>query len=246
MAFAKSRSKKCPICVGCTPSKVEEINGALGVIMADVRDTGTIPKAQDQRFNLIAHRVGLSPFSLHYHLKECLLDREIQDQRLLELKDIAVAIATAKQEYLNFPNQPNSNAYTGLLNAFMALSSQIEGKQDPEMAVEFVIETVISPMSRKTLGALTEELRGLRDILATILPKTQVAYIDSQLKASLSRMSSQLRDSMDDGLRNLCTFYKVELEAKSRKRALEGGTTPESPVAATPADHTDDDGGVVH
>ncbi len=35
----------------------------------------------------------LSPFSLWYHLKECMLDFEIQEQKLVELKDLARAIS---------------------------------------------------------------------------------------------------------------------------------------------------------
>lgn len=221
MAFTKAGSRKCPVCVGCTPSKVKDINEALDPILADVKDSGEIPKAKDSRFELVAQRVGIAPHSLRYHLKECLLDLEIQDQRFLELKDLTQAISTAKQEYLANPSLPNATAYTSLLNAFMQLAGEIEGQQDPEQAVSFVVETALAPISRKVLAIVTEELRNVRDSVNQLVPKNQASYVDSQVKAALTRVSTSLRDATDEGLKAVCSYYKVELEAKDRKRALE-------------------------
>lgn len=235
MAFTKTGSRKCPVCVGCTPTKVKDINAALDPVLADVRDSGEIPKAKDVRFDLIAQRVGIAPHSLRYHLKECLLDLEIQDQRFLELKDLSQAISTAKQEYLSNPSLPNATAYTSLLNSFMSLADAIEGQQDPEQAVSFVVETALAPISRKTLAIVTEEIRNLRDSVNQLVPKNQASYVDSQMKAALTRVSTALRDATDEGLKALCSYYKVELEAKERKRALEGAAPIQNTADATSA-----------
>ncbi len=220
MAFAASKNARCPVCVGCTPAKLEEVNRDLVPMLEIVKSEGEVPKPRDQRYTPIANRLGVSPWSLHYHLRNCLIDLEIQDQRIRELKDLAAAIATAKTEYAANPSMQNAQAYTGLVNTFMAMATAIEGQQDPEVAVEFVVETVLGPLARKILGSVTEELRTMRDQVSGLVPRNHAAQIDSQTKASLARVSSALSDMMDEGLKNLCGFYKVEFEAKARKRAL--------------------------
>lgn len=235
MSFTRRGSSKCPICVGCTPTKVSEINDAISPILADVKESGEIPKAKDSRFELIAQRVGIAPHSLRYHLKECLLDLEIQDQRFLELKDITQAIGTAKQEYLANPTMQNATAYTQLLSTFMSLAHEIEGQQDPEQAVSFVVETALAPVSRKVLAIVTEELRSLRESVNQLVPKNQASYVDAQMKATLTRVSTALRDATDDGLKAVCSFYKVELEAKERKRALESAAPIQNTADASVA-----------
>jgi hypothetical protein len=201
MALVKRSSSKCPVCVGCTQTKIKEINEALASVLSDVKESGEIPKAKDRRFEDIAQRVGIAPHSLRYHLKECMLDLEIQDQRFLELKDLTQAISTAKQEYLANPSLPAATAYTSLLNTFMTLASEIEGQQDPEQAVSFVVETALAPISRKVLSIVTEEVRNLRDSVTQLVPKNQASYVDSQMKASLTRVSTALRDATDEGLK---------------------------------------------
>ncbi len=253
MSFRHSTSKKCPVCVGCTPSKVTEINEALSPILEDVKQTGEIPKVQDSRLDLVAHGVGISPHSLRYHLKECLLDQEIQDQRFQELKDVIDCVATAKQEYLANPGMGQATALTQLLTQFRGLADDIEGQFDPEVTVEYVVETVLNPMSRKTLAVAAEELRSLRETMGPLVSKNQMAFVDAQMKATLTRVSAVLRDALDESLKTLCSYYKVELEAKARKRALESGTTV-SASGSTPAlfNHqakslpTEDDEDVVH
>lgn len=205
----------------------------MASILSDVKESGEVPKAKDNRFEAVAQRVGIAPHSLRYHLKECMLDLEIQDQRFLELKDLSQAISTAKQEYLANPGLPNATAYTSLLNAFMALASEIEGQQDPEQAVSFIVETAMAPMSRRTLAIVTEEIRNLRDAITQLVPKNQASYVDSQMKASLTRVSTALRDATDEGLKAICSYYKVELEAKDRKRALEGAAPIQNTADAT-------------
>lgn len=209
------------MCLTCTPSRLAEVNDALEPILADVRDTGEIPPAKDKRFELVAHRVGVAPHSLQYHLKKCMIDFEIQDQRLIELKDLSQAISTAKAEYASIPSMQNATAYTSLVNTFRALASDIEGQNDPEQAVAFIAETLLAPLSRKTLALVAEELRSLRESITPTLPKGQASYLDSQLKGAISRVSTSLRDSMDEGLKAVCSYYKVELEAKDRKRTLD-------------------------
>jgi hypothetical protein len=233
MALTKKTSSKCPVCVGCTQAKIKEVNEALSSVLSDVKDSGEVPKAKDHRFEAIAHRIGIAPHSLRYHLKECMLDLEIQDQRFLELKDLSQAISTAKQEYGANPGLPNATAYTSLLNAFMSLASEIEGQQDPEQAVSFIVETAMAPMSRRTLAIVTEEIRNLRDAVTQLVPKNQASYVDSQMKASLTRVSTALRDATDEGLKAICSYYKVELEAKDRKRALEGAAPIQNTADAT-------------
>jgi hypothetical protein len=227
MAFKRSKSKKCPICVGCTPIKADEVDAELAPLLECVREDGEVPKAKDSRFQSIANKVGLSPWSLHYHLKHCLIDLEIQDQRIHELRDLTEAVSTAKAEYMANPSMQNATAYSSLSNVMRALASDIEGQQDPEVAVEFVVETILGPMARKSLSALSEELRSLREQVRGVVSKNHATFIEAQVDATLRRVSASLRDSLDDGLKNLCGYYHVELEARSRKRALD---TTEAPV----------------
>jgi hypothetical protein len=248
MAFSKQKSRKCPICIGCTPSKVTEINQALNPILEDVKQTGEIPKAQDSRLDLVAQRVGISPHSLRYHLKECLIDQEIQDQRFQELKDIIDCVATAKQEYLANPGMSQATALSQLLTQFRGLAEDIEGQFDPEVTVEYVVEAVLNPMSRKTLAVAAEELRSLREAIGPLVSKNQMAFVDAQMKATLTRISAVLRDALDESLKTLCSYYKVELEAKARKRALDSGATSAPALFNTPtsSSSSEDDDKTVH
>lgn len=221
MAFKRGKSKKCPICVGCTQTKAEEVDRELEPLLEAVRDEGEVPKPKDNRFQTVATKVGLSPWSLHYHLKHCLIDLEIQDQRVHEMRDMAEAVATAKAEYMANPSMANATALAALMNTMRSLAGDIEGQQDPEMAVEFVVETVMGPMARKALSAMTEELRSLREQIRSVVSKNHSTFVEAQVDATLRRVSSSLRDSLDEGLKNLCGYYHVELEARSRKRALD-------------------------
>lgn len=245
MALSKSKSRKCPVCVGCIPSKVKEINQELEPLLADVKATGEIPKAKDRRFDLIAHSVGIAPHSLRFHLKECLLDLEIQDQRFQELVDMTEALKTAKQEFMANPSMQTATAYTSIMTQWRGLAEDIEGQTDPAVTVEFMVETVLGPMNRHILVSLTEELKELRTSLDNLLPRNHKPFVDSQVKAVLSRVSSALRESTDDGLKALCEYYKVELEAQSRKRALES-TTPTTTPLFGPASQSSEDDKVVH
>lgn len=224
MALSNSKSRKCPVCVGCTSEKVSEVNNALSPILNELKQTGEIPKVRDGRLSVISSSLGISPASLRYHLKECLLDLEIQDQRFHELKDLVEAIKTAKQEYLANPSMQQATAYTSLLNTFRALAEDIEGQTDPEVTVEFITSTVLGPMNRHVLSSIAEELRNLRETLFGLLADNHRPYVDSQIKSVLSRVSSSIRESTDDGLKALCGYYKVELEAQQRKRTLESSS----------------------
>jgi hypothetical protein len=244
MAFSKSKSRKCPVCIGCTPSKAEEIDRALKPLLADVKATGETPKANDSRLSLISHAVGIAPHSLRYHLKECLVDLEIQDQRFQELVDITEALSTAKQEYAALPTMGNSTAYTQLLTQFRELSKEIEGQTDPNVTVEFIVEQVLNALVRQTLASATEEIRALREQLKPMMSPNNHSFVDAQLKATLKRISTALGTGVDDGLKSLCEYYKVDLEAKARVRSLEVSTTSDSLFG--PTDLTTDDDSVVH
>jgi len=229
VAFSKKKSRKCPVCVGCTPAKVDEINVALAPLLAEVKASGEVPKARDSRFDSVSHRVGIAPHSLRYHLKECMLDLEIQDQRFQEFKSITDALSTANQEYMGNPTMQNSTAYTQLLTQWRALAEDIEGQTDPEVTVEFIVDKVLNSLSRQMLAAAAEELRSLRTQLDPLVDRNHKAFIDSQLKSSLSRISAVLRDSLNESLKSLCEYYKVELEAKARMRALDQGVDSTEP-----------------
>ena len=226
MALSKAKSRKCPVCVGCTAEKAKEVDAALAQLLADVKQTGEMPKAQDSRFTVIANVVGLAPHSLRFHLKECLLDMEIQDQRFQELIDLTGALKTAKQEFAANPTMQQATAMTSILTQWRGLAEDIEGQTDPSVTVEYIVETVLGPLNRQVLSALSEELRDLRDSVQTMLPPNHRSVFDARVKAALSRVSTSLRDSTDNGLKALCSYYKVELEAQSRKRALETAATP--------------------
>ena len=221
MAFTKKKkqSSRCPICAAVSVAKAAEVDAELAPYLDEVRETGEIPKPA--RFDTLAFKVGLSPFSLRYHLKECLLDVEVQDQRILELRDLTQAVAIAKAEYASNPSMQNATAYTSLVKTFNDMADTIEGAVDPETTVEFVVEAVLGPQVRKALGTLTEEMRILREELLPLVATSQAAFIDSRVKAVLSRVSSSIRESTDESLRVLCDYYKVELETKRRKRALD-------------------------
>jgi hypothetical protein len=53
------------------------------------------------------------------------------------------------------------------------------------------------------------------------LSQKQLTHLDSYVKTLLSSLSSALRDGLDESLKLLCDYYKVELEVKARRRALE-------------------------
>lgn len=226
MSFTRTKSKKCPVCVGygTHPHMIERIDSALENLREYVRTSGAVPSVKDPTFYTIAVDVGVAPHALRYHLKNCLLDFEIQDQRLLELKDLSQAIGTAKQEYFGFPNEKNAAALATLLQTFMKLADSVEEQQDPDSIVTFVAETVISPMIRQTLGAMTEELKKLRTSLEGMVSKNQQRYIDSQIKAVLSRTSSKLGDQMQESLGSLCEYFKVEFEVQEQRRMIEAST----------------------
>jgi len=231
MAFTKRQSRKCPVCVGCTPTKIQEIDKALADLLRTVKETGEIPRAIDQRFNVIAHATGTAPHSLHFHLSKCLVDLEIQDQRLLEYKDLVSAVDTAKNEYLGNPTMQLATAYSTLLDREEALAKAIEGQQDPVTTVEYMVETVINPLTRQTLAAVTQELRVVRDMMTSLVSANQTSHVRAQVDAALHRIAGRLKTSAAESLTNTCSYYKVELDAKARRRAIDSAA--ERPVDGT-------------
>jgi hypothetical protein len=225
MGFKKSKSRKCPVCVACTTERVRDVNLALAPVLEDVKSTGEIPKPVDKRFEPISHQFSLSPWSLQYHLKTCLVDLEIQDQRLIELKDLAQALSTAKQEYQANPGVGQAQALAALMGVFMTLAKDIEGQEDPEATVTFIVETVLNPMGRKTLAALSEESRNFRETMKGLVSPSQQVYVSNQADLLVKNVAAHLRDMLDDSLKRLTTYYKVELEARARKRMMESGSS---------------------
>lgn len=245
MAFSKAKSRKCPVCLGCMPAKVNEVNTALSPLLADVKATGEIPKPADKRLTLVAHAVGIAPHSLRYHLKECLLDFEIQDQRFQELKDITEALSTAKQEYQANPSMAQATAYTQLLVQWRGLAEDIEGQTDPDVTVEFVVQNVLNPLIRQTLASATEEIKTVRDQLSPMMSANHRGFIDAQLKAALKRITASLENGVNEGVQSLCEYWKVEFESKARLRSLETGKDTTEPLFG-PASQSSGNDDVVH
>jgi hypothetical protein len=223
VAFKISSSRKCAICA-LAPLRAEEATEALQQILADVRDTGVVPHAKDQRFGLLAHRVRLSPFALHYHLKTCMVDSEIQDQRLVELKDLVSNLQIAKAAYREMPVADMATAMTSMLGTFMELAQEIEGQQDPESAVRYTLETVLGPMIRQVLGSVAGEIRELRDLALMNSPPNQRPFVESQFRSSFEKVSQALEAQVEESLKTMCRYYKVELDAKDVRLALSGNT----------------------
>lgn len=221
MAFKKAKSRKCPVCTLTTPEKAEEVDQALGPLLTHAKKTGEIPKATDQRFKDVSSLIGIAPNSLRFHLRNCLVDMEIQDQRFQELKDLTELLSTAKAEYQANPSMNTATAVNQLLTQWRGLAEDIEGQQDPSQTVDFLVEVVLGPMNRVILAETAKELREVREAVKGLVPKNNQPYVISQVNAALSRISAALRDATDDGLKNICGYYKVELEAQQRKRAME-------------------------
>jgi hypothetical protein len=230
MAISKAKSRKCPLCIGLSAKRVKEINVSVAGLLDQIRDTGEIPKAQDRRIKAKADEWSVAPHSLRYHIKECLLDLEIQDQRFQELKDLTEAIQTAKQEYAVNPTMQLATALTSLLTQWRGLAEDIEGQTDPAVTVEFITQSVLAPINRQVLAAVAEELREVRTSVTSMVPRNQQSFVDAQIKSAMSRVSVALRESTDDGLKALCEYYKVELEAQSRKNALASADQQEGVV----------------
>ena len=234
MAIVKSSSKKCPVCIICTKSKIKEVDNSLQEILEEVKVSGEVPKARDRRFGEIAETMGIAPRSLRYHLKECLLDQEIQDQRLVELKSLTEAVSTAKTEYMSGPSVDKATAYSSLLSSWRQLASDIEGQTDPEVTVEYVVEAVLTPINRAVLVAAASTLQDLRNGLIEVLPKGQQSLVKSQINSAMLGISNELKASTEEAIDSLCTYYKVELEAKQKKRSIEAS------IDITPIMHTED------
>ena len=234
MAIIKSSSKKCPVCIICTKSKIAEVDKSLNDLLEEVKESGEVPKAKDRRFGDIAERLGIAPRSLRYHLKECLLDQEIQDQRLVELKSLTEAVSTAKTEYMSGPSVDKATAYSSLLGSWRQLASDIEGQTDPEVTVEYIVEAVLNPINRAVLQAAAGTLQDLRNSLMDVLPRGQQPLVKSQIDSAMQNMGNELKSSTEEAIDSLCTYYRVELEAKQKKRAIEAS------VDTTPIMHTED------
>lgn len=228
MAFKRSSLNKCPACTSKTPEQLAELDLALQPILEKTKATGELPKLQDRALNDVSLTWRMAPAALRFHLKECLLGEEIKDQRLVELKDMIEAVQLAKQVYMEEGNASDSYAYTNLVKTFLELANSVEGQQDPEVTVAFIVENGLTPLTQGALLKTAEELNSLRNSLRESLPKNQHSLIDSTIKSSLRRLGSSLKEVLHKALSDITKFYKVELDAKDIRLSLTSGI--EDPV----------------
>lgn len=235
MPFQKSSTSKCPICSSRPPDVIERVNSALEDIIDGVRETGEVPKAADPRFVAVAREVQIAPHSLRFHVKTCLIPLEIRDQRGIELADLASALATAKSEYQNFPSIRTAKPYSDLLNNFRELSKDVEGQDDPEVAVEYMASRVIAPITRATLAVFAQEIRDIADSVMGSIPKNREPAVRARFESAFKNTAAGLSIAMDEALKAACEFYKVELDTTTRRRTIDDGTVvppPEKVVKA--------------
>ena len=235
MALKKSASRKCPVCVtfGDYPEKIEQINKALEPILADIKETGEVPKAKDPRFGTLAVALSITPFALQFHTRQCLVTREIDDQMMLEFRDALDALHTAKVEYKENPTQPYANAMGVIHGMVMKMYEHMTKDHDPELAVQFVAETVIGHVMRHSLGVFAKEARAINESVANYLPPTHKAAVKKAVESSLLATSNALQESAQEALDNVCNYYKVELDVAAKKAALATVTLPPHPEKKT-------------
>ena len=114
-------------------------------------------------------------------------------------------------------------------------------------AVLFVLIRLAVMPARVLLGFRARGQAHVPRQGACIISPNHQTYIDSQMKAGLTRISTALRESLDESLKALCSYYKVELEAKARKRALEAGVTLSDSVEEEgQSSEEEGDGALVH
>ena len=228
MALKKSASRKCPVCVGLTDEKVEDVNKALEPLLEDVRQSGEVPKAKDSRFLALAHVLGVAPFSLRFHLSKCLVKREIDDQMMLEFMEMLDALHTAKVEYKETPTLPFASALKQMHSAVLEHHKLLLGEQDPEQAVQFIAETVIGHVLRNSLGVFAKEARQLLTVVLPYLPPTHKTQVTKLVESALIATGNTLHEVAGEALDNVCSYYKVELDVASKKHALASVVVPPS------------------
>lgn len=229
MALVKSQSKKCPVCMTRTKREVKVVNKALQPILDEVKERGEVPSKKDPRWLKIGSEFSIFPNSLRYHLKECLVDQEIQDQRLVELKALTEALETAKTEYAQNPNVNTATALTSIMTSWRQLAKDVEGQVDPEVTVEFLVENVIASINREVLSSLAGGIRDMRNALVEGLPAGQKQFVKSQADLLLDRIAQDLRAGTEEAMNTLCEYYRVDIETKQKKRSLEQAVPTEIP-----------------
>ena len=205
------------------------INAFLDPILAEVKNTGEVPKPKDKRFQEGALKLGIAPFSLQYHLRTCLIDREIHDQMMVEVKDLIEAVASAKSEYSDKPHLQNAQAVSVLMNTLLSVLSKLEGEQSPEQAIEFIVDQALGHIIRACLADFAKETRDNLALVTPHIPPATRKAVRDQMEASLKRVSITLANASDEAVANLCKFYKVELDAADKKQTL-------SAITAVPPD----------
>ncbi len=230
MALRKSTSNKCPVCLTRKRAAVNIINKALKGMLEDVKQHGEVPHKKDPRYLLIGQEFSIAPNSLRYHLKECLVDQEIQDQRLIELKGLTEALGTAKAFYGENPSVDRATSYTSLVTSWRQLAKDVEGQVDPEVTVEFMVENVVAAITRGVLSSVAEGLKELRGSLYEGLPAGQRTFIKSQMDMMMSQVAQDLKGSTEDAMQSLCEYYRVDMETKQKKRAIESAVPSDIPT----------------
>lgn len=226
MAFKKSSSRKCPVCVGFTETKVDEVNRYLEPLLQTIKDTGEVPKGKDPRFQDIAVAIGVAPFSLRFHLTHCLIEREIDEQMMVEFRDMLEALSIAKTEYKETPTLPFATAMTNIHSAVLKMHDMLVGETDPEQAVHFIAETVISHILRQSLAHYAKSTKGLLDQIVPYLPPTHIRQVTTAFKTNVATTSNALQEAAGEALDNVCNYYKVEMDVASKKKAMQGTVLP--------------------
>lgn len=220
MAFERG-SSRCPICSTIVGSRLDAINDALEPMVERVRLTGDVPATGDTLLNEIAAKIEIAPSSLRFHIKECLVQADIQDQRVHELRDLVGNLQVAKLEYASNPDKPqNGQLYLQFVDAFTRLSKEVEGQVDPEVTVQFMISNVIAPFSRDSILTVADEIRELRATLAKTLPASTMSLVDSQFKGMLAKLGNKISEKQKLAMEAVGSYYKVELSAAEIKRSL--------------------------
>ncbi len=226
MAFARSSNSRCTLCSALEEGKLQAVNAQLEPLVATLRSTGELPSASNPTLIEIAHGLGLNANSVRFHVKECLVQADIQDQRVSELRDLASAVQVAKLAYESEPDKPQlANAYVALLREFRDLSKDVEGQIDPETTVTYMVGNVVSPLAKDVVLLASEQLHELVAALGKTVPKEQLPVIVSQLKAFLTRLGTKVAERQHQSIVAVSKYYKVQLAAADTRKSVLGDVT---------------------
>ena len=223
MAFARASSSRCTLCGALEEGKLQAVNQQLEPLVASLRSTGELPTASNPLLVEIAKKLELNANSLWFHIKECLVQADIQDQRVSELRDLASTLQVAKLAYESEPDKPQlAGAYVQLLREFRDLSKDVEGQIDPETTVAYMIKDVVSPLAQDVVLLASEQLHELVASMAKTVPKEQLPVVVSQLKSFLTRLGNKVADRQHQSIVAVSKYYKVQLAAADTRKSVLG------------------------